>query len=576
MWLAFALSAHAATVRHALVVGANDGGGVLEALQYAEADAGRMGEVLVELGDFDEALVTVLYRPTEAELRQALARHAAIAEKYDDDLFLFYYSGHADAQGLRLGDDRYWFEALKHDLRAIPSDVRIGVLDACRSGTITRLKGAAVTESIFGVEDTVAEGEAWLTASAPDELAQESENLRGGFFTHYLISGMRGAADDDDGVVDLDELYRYTFDRVVDTTGRTGAGTQHPHFDYQLTGAGTLGLTDVRNASALLVLPEGAGGQVGVFRLPDKSQLAEFNKSETHEMAIAVPPGRYLVRRRADDATWEATFGLSEGGRYRVEEWGRPVLEYGVVRGEGDPRVAELIVASEAFRDGRNLGSSPVVAGAASAVIPGAGQLYNGQLWKGMGYFAVTTTLLAGVVFQVGDEELGPAFWPAMGAAVWGASVADASYNVHRNEEHRPRLGGQLGLSGAFGGGDWPTHLGLTADVMLRPGFSIGLDRVGYTPGPDRSWDLAAGSRVMLAAEGEHWRPHALVALGIRHGRSPDPIGIESTRLVFSAGGGLRWYAAPRYYVEAEARWENAADWAGVTSAVGMGVHLGR
>ena len=51
---------------------------------------------------------------------------------------------------------------------------------------------------------------------------------------------------------------------------------------------------------------------------------------------------------------------------------------------------------------------------------------------------------------------------------------------------------------------------------------------------------------------------------------------VGSTLAWVSAGGGLRWYAAPRYYVEAEARWENAADWAGVTSAVGMGVHLGR
>ena len=183
-------------VRHALVVGADEGGGVLEKLQYAERDAEKMAEVLVELGSFDDELVTVLYAPSPELLRQALAHHAAVAEQYDNDLFLFYYSGHADAQGLRLDDDRYFYEALKHDFRAVDSDVRVGVLDACRSGTITRLKGAAVTESLFG-QEVAAEGEAWLTASAADELAQESDQLRGGFFTHYLISGMRGAADDD-------------------------------------------------------------------------------------------------------------------------------------------------------------------------------------------------------------------------------------------------------------------------------------------------------------------------------------------------------------------------------------------
>jgi hypothetical protein len=226
-------------VRHAVVVGANDGGGCSRRCCTPSRTPERFAHVLVELGDFDEQLVTVLYRPTETALREALAAHAAIAEQYPDDLFLFYYSGHADGQGLRLGDERYWFDALKHDFRAVDSDVRVGVLDACRSGTITRFKGAAVTESIFGVEGTIAEGEAWLTASAPDELAQESESLRGGFFTHYLLSGMRGAADTDDGVVALDELYRYTFDRVVEVTGRTGIGTQHPYYENDLEGAGS-------------------------------------------------------------------------------------------------------------------------------------------------------------------------------------------------------------------------------------------------------------------------------------------------------------------------------------------------
>ncbi|MEQ1504060.1 MAG: caspase family protein [Myxococcota bacterium] len=578
--LASAVSiATAAPVRHAVVIGANDGGGVLEPLRYAETDAERVGSVLVELGEFDDQLVTVLFRPTEGDLRAALAKHAAIAEQYDEDLFLFYYSGHADASGLRLGDERYFFEALKHDLNAIQSDVRIGILDACRSGTITRLKGADVTESMFGVDGVVAEGEAWLTASAADELAQESESLRGGFFTHYLLSGMRGAADTGDGVIQLDELYRYTFDRVVDVTGRTGAGTQHPHFDYQLSGAGALGLTDVRNASALLVLPEGSSGQVAVFKLPEKTQLAEFVKAETREMAIAVPPGTYLVRRRFADATYEATFGINDGAQFRVENWGTPVMELGVARGDlgvigDDPRVAALIEESLDYQDSRKLGASPAIAGTASVVIPGAGQLYNGQVWKGLGYFAVTSSTLAGVVFDPTRDQLGNGFWPMVGAAVWGASIADAAYNVHRNEDRRPQLGFQLSTSTTYGGNRWPTHFGVSGDLMLRKGVSIGLDRVGYTP-VEGGFDGQVGSRLLLAVEGGRFRPHMLVALGARYGRVPDTK-TYITRMVVSAGGGVRYYVVPRYFVETEGRWENDGDWQGITGAIGMGVHFGR
>ena len=53
--LTLALSAPAnAAVRHAVVVGSNRGSSGLEPLEYAEDDAGRFADVLVELGGFDE------------------------------------------------------------------------------------------------------------------------------------------------------------------------------------------------------------------------------------------------------------------------------------------------------------------------------------------------------------------------------------------------------------------------------------------------------------------------------------------------------------------------------------------
>jgi uncharacterized caspase-like protein len=187
--------AAAAVLRHALVVGANDGGGALDPLRYAELDAERVSDVLVDLGGFEAPHVTVLYAPSVAELRASLKAHAAVSASFDEDLFVLYYSGHADARGLRLGTEIYPFEELKSELRSVPANVRIGVLDACRSGTITRLKGAALSEPFLMEERLMAEGEAWMTATSADESAQESDRLRGSFFTHYLLSGLRGAAD---------------------------------------------------------------------------------------------------------------------------------------------------------------------------------------------------------------------------------------------------------------------------------------------------------------------------------------------------------------------------------------------
>ena len=145
----------AAVLRHAIIIGANDGGGSLEPLHYAEMDAQRVSEVLTDLGGFEVPYITVLYAPSPEELRSAVRTHAEIASTSDDDMFVFYYSGHADARGLRLEDQIYTFELLKADIRAMPSEVKLGILDACRSGTITRLKGAQVTAP-FLVEDQLA------------------------------------------------------------------------------------------------------------------------------------------------------------------------------------------------------------------------------------------------------------------------------------------------------------------------------------------------------------------------------------------------------------------------------------
>lgn len=72
LWSSFAA---AEVLRHALIVGANQGGGNLDPLRYAELDAERVSTVLVELGNFDPAHVTVLYGPTAAELKAALHAH---------------------------------------------------------------------------------------------------------------------------------------------------------------------------------------------------------------------------------------------------------------------------------------------------------------------------------------------------------------------------------------------------------------------------------------------------------------------------------------------------------------------
>ena len=202
--------------RYALVVGANSGGAGRPPLRYAVSDAERFARVLVEIGGVDPANAIVLRQPKIRELVDALdavarkvtdARRAAGATGGRTEVVL-YYSGHADDQGLLLGDDRYSYRTLRDRLDQIPADVRIAVLDACSSGAFTRLKGGRARAPFLVDESADMRGHAFLTSSSETEAAQESDRIRASYFTHFLISGFRGAADlSGDGKVTLNEAY---------------------------------------------------------------------------------------------------------------------------------------------------------------------------------------------------------------------------------------------------------------------------------------------------------------------------------------------------------------------------------
>jgi hypothetical protein len=287
---------------YALVIGSNRGGAGQHSLSYAEGDAVRMAQLLEELGRTPKANITRLMEPTPAQVEGELRTLRAQLEQRRDrgvkTQVLFYYSGHARAQALSLGAEELDLARLRNALSALPSTLTVVVLDACQSGAFSGVKGAraAADFSVSSVHSLDTRGIAVLASSSGSELSQESPELSGGYFTHHLTVGLRGAGDaDGNGRVSLDEAYRYAYDRTLSATSRTQVGGQHATLETNLAGRGDVALSYPVDADALLVLPEALLGRVLVQRRGRGAVLAELTKVAGHPLSVALPSAAYDV-----------------------------------------------------------------------------------------------------------------------------------------------------------------------------------------------------------------------------------------------------------------------------------------
>ncbi len=358
--LLWARSAPCAIQRFALLVGNDTGGEYDTALRYAESDAERMSRVLQDVGGFPPANVTLLRGETAETVQHTLIAlndriRSSVARPGTQVVLLVYYSGHADSRALHLGSTRLELLVLEQLVRSSAASFRVLVVDACRSGALTRVKGGRAMPA-FDVrvdEQLSGEGVVFLTSSSANEDAQESDEIQGSFFTHYFRSGLLGAADDDaDGRVTLDEAYRYAHAGTLRASSRTWAGLQHPTFRYELRGQGELVLSELPRAEgshASLSFPAGrdylvmAGDPLGAV----VAEVSRYARGRT----LSVKPGLYFVRGRSSDYLLEGPLGIRAGERLEVTDDRLARVRYARLARKGsDSPVAHGPLAGYTFR----------------------------------------------------------------------------------------------------------------------------------------------------------------------------------------------------------------------------------
>jgi hypothetical protein len=220
-------------IRSALIV-ANDSytDPGLSRLRAPDSDAQALARVLRDpgIGDFE---VRVLLNEPAHEVN--LAVEEFFADRRPDDLLLVHFSCHgvkdesgelffaaANTRLRRLGATAVAAEFVNRRMNRSRSRRVVLLLDCCYAGAFERGMTARAGTGIGIGEQFGGRGRAVITASSAMEYAFEGDQLADtreqapSVFTSALVEGLEtGEADrDQDGLVALDELYDYVYDKV--------------------------------------------------------------------------------------------------------------------------------------------------------------------------------------------------------------------------------------------------------------------------------------------------------------------------------------------------------------------------
>jgi hypothetical protein len=429
------------TKRFGLFIGANNGGRNRSTLRYAVSDARAVSRVFSEMGGVGAEDNILLIEPTIGEInRQIGALHSRVIgskRSYKRTEIVFYYSGHSDEAGLLLNRELYGYRELREQINTIPADMRIVILDSCSSGAFTRIKGGVKTQP-FLIDDSIsAEGYAFLTSSSATEASQESDAIASSYFTHSLVTGLRGAADTiGDGRVTLNEVYRFAYAETLAKTETSVFGAQHPSYDMQVSGTGDVVLTDIKETSAGLLIDENILGRLSIRDSADYL-AAEITKTAVKAMELGLEPGLYRITLQRGDNFSRAEVRLSKDRRTALVPADFEPIAAARTAARGDTDSPQTDPEEPENRDGRR--------GLNLQFVPGVSLVHTGSP-------ASSDRLLVGIINAHGHGLEGFGFAP-IGLSNAGAVTgfqATGIYNIINGDLSGAQI---TGLFNSAGGG---------------------------------------------------------------------------------------------------------------------------
>lgn len=316
----------------AVVVGHNDGWGLLPKLHYADDDALRFYRLITQLTSPKHvALLTELdvetwrrlqlenrqppayLPPTKDGLKQVIklfkTQIAKIKEKDPDRVvhLYFFFSGHGEKGYFFLKKDR--FDSLEkgaftaRDLETSFADSKASLnglfIDACKSQSLFVQKGGNTKDDKLGPDfskliakvEKASKGKpiGVLTSTLADRPAGEASTIGSGYFSHALISGLAGAADaDSDGVIRYGELVSFVSFHTKRVSGQT------PWFRPP-KGRFSAPLIWLKERKNLLAIAPGISGHFAIFDAKTGRLRFEVHKTRAQWARFILEKGDYRV-----------------------------------------------------------------------------------------------------------------------------------------------------------------------------------------------------------------------------------------------------------------------------------------
>lgn len=313
-----------ATKRFALVVGANNGGPGRVILRYAVSDAKAMKKLLEEMGGINPEDSILLEEPDRRAFFSQIHRLREIINEAKSEYrrveVIFYYSGHSDEENILLGEEKLSYKEYRKAINSMNADVRIAILDSCAPGGFTRVKGGKKKSPFLMDTAYDMKGYAFMASSSSTEASQESDQLKASFFTHNLLSGLRGAADmTSDGRITFNEAYQYAFNATLSHTENTMSGPQHPSTNIQMAGTGDVVITEIQRSSAVLVLKRDIFGKIFIHN-KENALIVELTKPFGRDIELGLEKGNFRVINIRDSNIFEAKVILKEGKCYELNK----------------------------------------------------------------------------------------------------------------------------------------------------------------------------------------------------------------------------------------------------------------